>query len=883
MLRSIKLATWAAAVLFLASMTAPAQQPLSRAELSKRGKGATVFVEARRAAGPPRDGATTETPAVNSGPSGTPYYGTAFCIHPSGLFVASHRVLFAGGLHGDVDLVLDTGLKTRQVVKARIVRFDAARELALLQAESSRSFAALELGTSDALTELAELVSFGFPTVMRTPGDKSDASLNVSPVTVTSLEQKEGVLSRVRLNTSFGAGMEGGPALDASGRVVAVMASGPQFNAGVNSAVPVDYLRAFLAKPVLRFDPPKLTTSNLHEPTEFQVKAVSFAEQAVPLKLELHLRGAEPGGRTFPMNADGNTYRVTAVPVPKVSQEMPLRLLVRAGRDSLMAACADVPVKIGDRELKLSELRRLRPGAKPVAFTRAGKALDGALGAMEAVPVRIGGTTTHLNLATATDVEIATPPGIAVIVYEIVASQADKEVERIQGPLWVKGGPDPRSAPGAPPLAELGAATTVNLAANVEDLAVGGSGRFLVLYLPKIRKLALFDAEQAKVVHYIPVAEDGVKFAAGKDKLVVILPTSGVIQRWSLATFEREASAPLPVKGVVKAVSMGSAANDLLLVHVAKGTEQLDNASFHFLSIHTLKIVDSGPIQQTHYSSYRDLVHVRAAPDGRVYGMWCTSHSPHGLMSLAIAGNAIEIHYEHTDVDHVVPGSDDRTLFTGRGLYTLGGKPISHSDATGPGSVCLPAQTGPYYLSFGRTTTVPRFPTDPDRAPPGSKLAPALCKLGDARPLLTLPEIEVPAEEAWIKHDFTPDKRIHLLPAAKLLVTIPGTNDRLVVRRFDIEGALDKAGIDYLVIVSRPPARVRAGGTFSYQVAAQSKEGDLKYKLELGPPGMAISPTGKLTWSLPDNSPESEVPVVISVRAADGLEAFQTFKINIRD
>jgi hypothetical protein len=252
-------------------------------------------------------------------------------------------------------------------------------------------------------------------------------------------------------------------------------------------------------------------------------------------------------------------------------------------------------------------------------------------------------------------------------------------------------------------------------------------------------------------------------------------------------------------------------------------------------------------------------------------------------MSLAIAANTISVHYEHTDVDHVVPGSDDRTLFTGRGLYTLSAKPITHSDATGPGSVCLPAQTGPYYLSFGRTTTAPRFSNDPDYTPPGSKTAPAFCMLGDARPLLTLPEIEIPGEEPWIKHDFTPDKRIQLIPEAKLLITVPGTNDRLILRRFDVEAALDKAGIDYLVITSRPPARLRAGGAFAYQVVVRSKETDLKYKLEVGPAGMAISPTGKVTWSAPDSSSEAEVPVVLSVRAPDGLEAFQTFKVYVRD
>jgi hypothetical protein len=38
--------------------------------------------------------------------------------------------------------------------------------------------------------------------------------------------------------------------------------------------------------------------------------------------------------------------------------------------------------------------------------------------------------------------------------------------------------------------------------------------------------------------------------------------------------------------------------------------------------------------------------------------------------------------------------------------------------------------------------------------------------------------------QAW---DLTEEKRFHLVPAAKLLITIPWSNDRLVLRRVDIE------------------------------------------------------------------------------------------------
>jgi hypothetical protein len=38
--------------------------------------------------------------------------------------------------------------------------------------------------------------------------------------------------------------------------------------------------------------------------------------------------------------------------------------------------------------------------------------------------------------------------------------------------------------------------------------------------------------------------------------------------------------------------------------------------------------------------------------------------------------------------------------------------------------------------------------------------------------------------EDVIKHDLTFDKRVHLIPAARLVITVPASNDRLVLHRF---------------------------------------------------------------------------------------------------
>src|SRR3954462_9415261 len=81
----------------------------TRVEIGKRGKAATAFVDV-----PGR---------------GT---GTAFCVHPSGLFVTNEHVV-RGASPGGAPLVPAPALPTQRVLKATVARADAAADLALLR------------------------------------------------------------------------------------------------------------------------------------------------------------------------------------------------------------------------------------------------------------------------------------------------------------------------------------------------------------------------------------------------------------------------------------------------------------------------------------------------------------------------------------------------------------------------------------------------------------------------------------------------------------------------------------------------------------------------------------------------------------------------------
>jgi hypothetical protein len=131
----------------------------------------------------------------------------------------------------------------------------------------------------------------------------------------------------------------------------------------------------------------------------------------------------------------------------------------------------------------------------------------------------------------------------------------------------------------------------------------------------------------------------------------------------------------------------------------------------------------------------------------------------------------------------------------------------------------------------------------------------------------------------WHGDDFTTDKRFHLLPAAELLITIPPSNDRVVLR--SLKSALERAGGDRLIVVSLPDLVVAAGQKLVHQIAARSKQGGITFALVRGPEGLAVAPDGTVTWSVPAGQKKADVTAVVSVGDASGAERFHTLRIRV--
>jgi hypothetical protein len=819
-------------VLLAALVVAPARgDGLARAEVARQGKAATALVQLRP----------------------TTVAGTAFSVHPAGYFLTADAVVAGGPEDAEVTLVLDPGLKTQKVLKARLVRRDKELGLALLHAEGGKDLPSLPLGAVDQLSELKEFVFLGFPSGgSLAEKDPDYPAVTVDVGTVTSLRRKDGEPAVIDMKAGTNPVTPGGPVLDDRAAVVGVIVqSGRE---GITRSVPVNRLARFLAAPDLQLTAPALTRTNEHQPAEFQATAVSVIPAPRPLSVELVLRAGDDPERRQKMDLKGGIYRVTAIPVPP-DEERRLELFAQFETGTLTGLVADREIQVGAQKVKLSACRRLQFQPRPAAVLGDGKTLEGAATGLERVEFLVGGQPVTLSLSRATALRVVAPGPVAAVDCTLIARHDDQEVGRFQTRLPVRGvtlvAPgDPAAVAIQPP--DLEAEKVVKeLPDLASDIRVGGGGRYLVLHLPKLKKLAVFDVNEAAIVRYIPLTEDKVFYAAGLDKVVVGLSTKGVLERWDLATGEKELTRPMPGLADVTAVCMGSASHGPVVVN-ADTVFDLDT-----LRPLPIRFQHGGPVSWS-----------PVAADGTVFGAWKPNQSPTESISFVLEGDELK-RYEGGELGHIVPGPDGRVVYTNQGVRTnrlaglKGGPPK-------PG-YCLPAVEGNFY-----------FTLTPAEGGKGGSLAVYL--LGNEQPLVKDVGFTHGIHfDGWDRNFFGPWKRIFFIPRAKLIIVFPESNDRLELHRFDVEEALEKSGLDYLLVTSRPPATATRGGEYTYQVAVKSKAGGVRYQLAAGPERLEVSPGGLVKWRVPADFKGNEGDVILTIRDASGQEVFHTFTIRISD
>ena len=432
----------------------------------------------------------------------------------------------------------------------------------------------------------------------------------------------------------------------------------------------------------------------------------------------------------------------------------------------------------------------------------------------------------------------------------------------------------------------------LTLSAIVTDVRVGGAGRFVVLEMKSLRKLAILDVNQAKIVGYIPLRDDSTVFAVGATKLVMVSTESDTVSRWDLATQKEEQKRDIYFESFVNHLLLGSnsdgpviAATDRRLGRnpYNKHRSVMLGRGAYSIDVSTLEPEKLSFGHAMHGCCGYANARVSANGSTIAFGGTTSGRQAHGFVKV---DQGWEHHSLRAKVGFLFPSPDGRIIHTWAGPLTKkmrtlsgpAGAEVEYDESAS--STCpprIPAIHGPFVLSVSGGVYSEWRDRQPEKV--------SLSLEGDKRALATIPNLSTVfknRDDRDARDGFTLDKKLTFIPRAKLVIQVSGDSSKVRLVKFDHEAALNKANVDFLVVRSHPPLHVKVGEKFSYQVQALSNSDDISYSLESGPKGMRMSKAGFLTWDVTAEAPYLN-DVIVSASAQSDQQTFQAFKLRVAD
>jgi S1-C subfamily serine protease len=838
-------------------------------------------------------------------------------------------------------VVLNLGGRDVKQLPVRVLWRDEATRLVLLKAASREPLPALELAGRGAVAPGQEAVALGLAFVGGIPGLAASPTPTVRarPGRVASVRERRGEPWFYQIDSTPPPGYSGGPVLDARGRVIGVIAGGLP-GTDIHYVLPLDATTPSLGQVAPDFEPPPLPYRDRHAPADWAVRLFSKRPVAKDVAVEFRL-GTGTTARSFPARPTGErVYTARVVPVA-VGETDPVELTLEMGLERVRQTVADRDVRIGATTVRLSELRRVEPGPSPRALTVDGRRLAGPVTGLGALDGGRAGPRDGPGPGRAPTIRIQCPsPGAEPIEVEVVVKEGGKVLGRVRktlgyadppfeatrridptrvGPIdgprpgqtpdvpmaaaSVKRGPtDDTGAPGhpLPPLVRrlpvridslppaAGSTQPAFLLVRpkkIASVAVGGAGRFLLLQLGGQRRLAVFDAQRADFSGFVELADDDALITANAEKGFVAYPKLRLIDRIDLesARIERSSAFLSEVTPRVLLAGSSSAGPLFSIFHAGRADDSFAQPVLGFLDPDTMGLIAPrmfrrrgekgwaeapGPVLAASNFGNGEQADYSNSPSGDLFCFGVSSPS----LVFALNGDVAEVFETPHNDPGCRPAISWRSLVTRMSRFDLDGSRLAYlPDPAGILDV-IPSQDPAYYLVVR---------SEGQAARPGTMPRPFLevvSAASDRRLFVVdgLDEMSGP-----MNNELTLGQRYHLIPSARLIVTIPAEGDRLVVRRLDILGEVRRLAIDEIIVTSPPVVGAVAGEPFRHRVEAYTK-GGATFERSDGPEGLSVSPEGELRWDVPRADAGREEVATITVRSASGQKVLHRLHILIR-
>jgi hypothetical protein len=419
-------------------------------------------------------------------------------------------------------------------------------------------------------------------------------------------------------------------------------------------------------------------------------------------------------------------------------------------------------------------------------------------------------------------------------------------------------------------VAEEAVPQVVKLPAAASDAVVGASGRYLLLLLGRINKVAVLDVEGMKIVKYLDVQPGDVHMAANCETLIIAGGDRNVIQRWSLSTLSRELTVVIPDGGEVRSAGMGFASAGPLLLVTSHSMRFFDPRSLrrtdhHLEAIHELT---------GHFLNTRGPVQIRASADGSLFTTWIAGTD--SFNALALLGP--DIHWGRSAsrpgemssngvatpgffLTYALPATDASCVFTDGGTLT----PAMSIAAKPEKRTLLPAAANGFAMEVEDIVSHKVV----SLRVPGAGSTP----LGFGQ----FPELGTgPAPASALPLE----KRLFCFPNQGRFIAVSNSGDELHARSFDLIKSLDEAKIDYFFVASFPLPIASRGAEYKYSLDVKSALKDIRCSLASAPKGMTLN-NRTLQWLVPGDFKDEQASVVVNVTRPGGA-ILQAFTIAVR-
>ncbi len=442
------------------------------------------------------------------------------------------------------------------------------------------------------------------------------------------------------------------------------------------------------------------------------------------------------------------------------------------------------------------------------------------------------------------------------------------------GPVHAFGRESLAKVIGSPPPSRS-ADVTIPLSEPVGQVVAGGGDRFLILQLPEKKELAVLDLKESKVVKSIPVTDPDVLIAADMEELVLYLPATKQFQRWSLKSLTQVgASVASPISTEIKTIALGSASAGPLVVHApsesstTRGIMLFDPIKFTRLT-EAIDPIESQPIG---LEENPNRACVACSADGNLIVI---VGKPRKLTALRRDGQrwvSAEIHGTYS-----LPSSDGQWIIDQGQSFSPDGSPQGQSRyERGHGVWCVPALADGWTLSLNEAKV-----SEKSR----ESFLKAMVHMGsDPEPIFDLPfNIDALKDlvDTFMGRFCAFERHIFLAPKAGCLAVIPKDGKRVELYRLKMDELMKNSNRDYLLVVSKPPEKIKHGSELRYQIVTKSKNGGLSHRLLSGPKGVKLSVEGLLTWTPPADTADGPIEFSVAIRDSSGREVTHSFRVRV--